>query len=115
MPHRRPLLLDSPTLGLSNAIADERNHQRRRAADRKHRAPAVARSHEIVHERREKDAEVISSVHQTRAHFSSIFRPLFGDEGSAHGPLATDADARQQSEYSQLPDARRHGAQKSER
>ena len=59
---------------------------------------------EVIRERRKKKAEVVAGVHQARTHLAPLFRPLFGDERAAHGPLATDADAGQQTADGYLPD-----------
>jgi hypothetical protein len=82
-----------PTTGFGDAITNECDEQRRCSADRKHGAPPVPGADEVIYNRCQKDAEVISGVHQRGAHLSPIFRPLFRDEGSTHRPLAADANS----------------------
>src|SRR6266704_5488996 len=61
-----------------------------------------------------KNSHVISRVHVPRARAPSVFRPLFGDERAAHGPLAADADTREQAQNGKLPDIHDQGAEKRE-
>src|SRR5437868_726389 len=78
------------------------------------RAAAVPRADERVGKGRQKKPEVVARVHVAGALGTPIFGPLLCDEGSAHGPLAADADAGEETEERQLPDARGHGAEKRE-
>ncbi len=109
----RHLLL--PALGFLHTVANESDQQSRCAADCKHRPPSVARSDGVVGNGREKDAEVVTRMHQPRAHLSALLGPFLGDERAAHCPLAADADTRQQPESGQLPDTRGHYAEKSKK
>ena len=104
-----------PTLRLFHAVANERHEQRRYASDCEHRAPTIARANRVVGNGCQKDTEVITRVHQSGAHLSSLFRPFLGDEGAAHRPLAANAHAGQQPEDCQLPDTGSDCAKKCER
>ena len=53
-------------------------------------------------------------MHVAGAHRAAILGPFFSHERPAHRPFAPDADARQQPEDRELPDARRDGAEKRE-
>ena len=102
-----------PARGLVHAVADEGDEQRGRAADGEHGAPAVVRADRVVDDGGEKGAEVVAGVHPGGALFAARFGPLLGDEDAADGPLAADADARQEAECGELPD--RHGGASEKR
>jgi hypothetical protein len=43
-----------------------------------------------------------------------MLRPGFGDERATHGPFAPNADAREKTQNSQLPDIRHQGTEEGE-
>src|SRR2546429_9640215 len=57
---------------------------------------------------------VVSGLHQPGASQPPRFGPFFGDEGSAHSPLAADANPGKQPQNGKLPDARDERAEKRE-
>ena len=99
-----------PAFRLAHAVADEGDQQRGRAADGEHGAPAVVRADGVVDDRGEEDAEVVAGVHPRGALLAARFGPLLGDEDAADGPLAADADAREEAEGGELPDRHRGAA-----
>ncbi len=103
-----------PTLRLAHPVADESYEERRRAADGEYGAPAEMRAHGVVDDSGEKGAEVVAGVHPGGTLLAARFGPLFGDEHAADGPLAADADSREEAESGELPDGHGGAAQEGE-
>src|SRR5277367_4789117 len=68
-----------------------------------------------IGESREQKADVVASVHVSRAADAPAFGPLLCDERAPHGPFAADADAGEQAEDGELPDVDDESAEQSER
>src|SRR6267154_156831 len=116
-PHRpRPhyAFLLHPARRFPHAVPHPRQQQRRQASEDKHRAPSIAASDQIIHNRGEKYAHVITGVHVTRARFSAALRPLLRHERATHGPLPADSDSGEQTQRRQLPNAGDQRAKKRE-
>src|SRR5712664_1508766 len=104
----------APSLRLGYAVTNPRQQKRRQSANEKHRAPSIAAADPVVQQRGKKNPNVITGVHVAGAGTPPVFRPLLGDEGATHGPLATDADSCQQAQHRELPDIRHQRAEKGE-
>src|SRR5207237_7251493 len=103
-----------PGRRFADAITDEGDEERRRAADREHPPPAVARADRPIGQRGEKESEVVAGVHVAAAGLAAILRPFLRDERTAHRPFAADADAGEEAQRRQLPAAGDDAAQQRE-
>ena len=74
----------------------------------------IVRAHGVVDDGGEEGAEVVAGVHPRGALLAARFGPLLGDEDAADGPLAADADSRQEAKGGELPDGHGGAAQEGE-
>src|SRR5258708_26144141 len=96
-------MLVCPAAWFLHAVTDESNEEGGDASEHKHGTPAISVANKIVGERRQNKAEIVSGMHESRAHFPEFLRPLLRDEWARHGPLAADTIALQLTEDRQHP------------
>src|SRR4029077_4393283 len=101
-----------PTRRFGDAVPNPRQEQRRQSTDGKHGTPTVAAADKVIRNRGKENADVVARMHVTSSGAAATFRPFFGDECAAHGPLTADSNSSKESKNRQLPDAGDEGAQK---
>jgi hypothetical protein len=101
-------------MGFADAVPYITDQESGRAAEHEHRPPAQPGAEGGVGYGGEEDAEIVASVHPTRASLTAGFRPRLGDQDASQGPFAADAKSGEQAESPKLPHAGGQGAEKGE-
>src|SRR5260370_1363259 len=108
-----PELLDLvfPASGFAHVFAYPGDENRRNAAHRKHVAPTKTAANKIIGDSCQEESNVVTGVHQGRAHGTAFFRPVLGDKRRPNSPLSADSNASQEANNRQSPNPCRESGQ----
>src|SRR6202790_961813 len=86
-----------------NVFGDEAAQQRRSARQREATSPSIVAADKEIGDRGKEKTEIVTRVHQRRAHRAALLGPVFGNQGSPHRPFSANSHTSHESKNRQAP------------